>query len=305
MVDNLLKIAIAIPTYNRDEILIDTLLNVFSQDLLPDEVLVIDQSNEHRFEVQSKLDSWHKEGRIKYLRQPNPSLPAARNCALRETRCDVVIFIDDDVVLDPVFVASHRSTYIVNADAVAVAGRVVQRNGWPEVKRPLHWPRVMDYRYFKLDGQTRVDGVANFVGCNHSVRVGYARVLGGYDEEYRGVALREETDFALRIYNSGGLIIFAPEASLYHLAAPSGGCRKKSVLDVSGAVSVFRFAWKFHRILGVGQTLREMWHALRIGLLTKLVMRRPYMFPIVFAKLCSQCLAVVFSRRIASTDVTA
>lgn len=63
------------------------------------------------------------------------------------------------------------------------------------------------------------------MGCNHSARTAILRRLGGYDTNYIGSAFREDTDMAIRIWKSGGLIIFDPEAWLTHLAAPTGGCR--------------------------------------------------------------------------------
>jgi len=290
-----MRIAVAVPSYNRDEILIDTLKEILLQAPPADEVLVIDQSDGHSPTVQSQLDSWQKEARIRYLHQSLPNLPSARNRALRETTCDVVIFIDDDVNLSPGFVEAHRKNYVDNPNVVAVAGRVVQRLGWPKVKRPVQWPRVMDFRYLRLDGDKRIEGIARFTGCNHSVCVDYVQRLGGYDEAYRGVALCEETDLSLRIYRAGGLIVFDPTASLFHLAAPSGGCRRKNHLDISGGLSVMRFAVKHRSVLG-GSFYRECWRSIRLSILTKANLLRFWLLPIVSAqfvlatlKLFKQC----------------
>lgn len=278
-----LRVAVAIPTYGRDEVLIDTLKDVFCQKPPADEVWVIDQSEAHKPEVQLLLDTWHDESRLRYLRQNLPSLPAARNRALRETSCEIVIFIDDDVKLAPGFVLAHSQVYWSNTEVVAVAGRVVQRIALPTPKRAAQWPRFLDYCYFKFDGEERVSGIANFIGCNHSVRADYVKTLGGYDEGYKGVALREETDLALRIYNSGGVIVFEPLASLYHFAAPNGGCRKQDIIDITAALSITRFAWKFRHMLG-SFVLHELWHALRRLLFNKQTLRHPYIIPAVLAK---------------------
>jgi GT2 family glycosyltransferase len=194
-----------------------------------------------------------------------------------------VIFIDDDVKLARGFVEAHRRVYLENPTVVAVAGRVEQTVPWPIVKRPAQWPRFMDYRFFRFDSDQRVNGFANFCGANHSILTKYVRSLGGYDEGYKGVALREETDLALRIYAAGGLIIFEPLASLLHLVAPSGGCRKKDAIDISGAMSIVRFSWKFRRVLR-RFIFGELWHALRLGILNKQVLSRPYLIPAVIAK---------------------
>lgn len=275
-------IAIAIPTYNREQILIETIDQVFLLAPQPDEIIVVDQTPMHEPTVSKRLEEWQYQGKIKLVRQASPSLPAARNVALHTTRCDVVIFIDDDVLLPTRFVEAHKKNYSMSPDVSAVAGRVKQRLGWPQITRPLQWPRVLDYRFLNLDGDMRLERVANFIGCNHSVRVADVLSIGGYDESYRGSALREESDMALRLFLGGKRITFDPEAELYHLAAPSGGCRKRNLLDLSACGSVLRFSFKFRKVLGKHFYL-EVWRALRIGVLNGTNAKNPHLLIASFA----------------------
>src|SRR5436190_18002406 len=101
-------VAVAIPTYLRGQVLLDTIEQVLAQDPSADEVVVVDQTPEHYPEVQAKLQGWHNAGRIKWVHQTTPNLPMARNTAVRESTSDVIIYIDDDVVLVPGFVGHHR-----------------------------------------------------------------------------------------------------------------------------------------------------------------------------------------------------
>jgi GT2 family glycosyltransferase len=279
-----IKIAIAIPTYNRNQVLIDTINEVLKQNPLPDEILIIDQTEQHIDDVEKQLNYWHNQGSIRYIKEFPPGLPKARNRAIKETTCDIIIFIDDDVILTEKFIEHHKANYVSDSKVVAVAGRVEQRLGWPDIKRPTQWNRVLDYRFFRLDSKQRVEGIANFIGCNHSIRVDFVKNIGGYDEEYIGVALREETDLALRIYLSSGLIVFDPMSSLLHLSAPNGGCRKQNSLDVSAGLSVLRFARKYQHVLKKYFYL-EVWHALRISILSKKNLKNIHIMPILISKL--------------------
>jgi GT2 family glycosyltransferase len=285
-----LRVAVAIPTYNRDEVLVDTLRGVLAQEPRADETLVVDQSERHKPEVQAELDRLQAAGEIRYLRQSPPSLTAARNRALRETDCDVVIFIDDDVKLAPDFVAAHRRNYEADAALVAVAGRVVQAVAQaveqavarPDGRRPSRGGQAFDLFRFPLDGDERREGVANFRGCNHSVKVAEVLAWGGYDELFRGVAMREESDLALRIYRRGGKIVFDPAASLFHLAAPSGGCRRRSIYDMSVADSMLLFAFKHLGFLR-SAALSEVWLAFRQAVAYKATLKAPYALPVLSA----------------------
>lgn len=280
MVARSCRIAIAIPTYNRDEVLIDSLRDALRQEPAADEILVIDQSESHLPEVQAELDQAQAAGQIRYLRQFPANLPAARNRALRETTCDIVIFIDDDVRLDDGFVEAHRRNYEQDASLVAVAGRVEQRLGWPQRWNNGPWRQELDYWYLSLDGQERKEGIANFIGANHSVRVAQVLKLGGYDERFRG-ALREESELALRIYRNGGKIVFDPLASLYHFAAPSGGCRTRSYYDLATANGMLLFAFKHMRVLRTAALL-EIWTAFRHSVIHKGTVKYPHRIPVLF-----------------------
>ncbi len=217
-------VCVAIATYNRERVLVDTIKQVLAQDPPADEVLVIDQTQEHGPDTESYLAEADRAGRIRWLKQDVPNLPAARNRALWETRCDVILFIDDDVMLTPGFVWQHQKNYR-DRGVTAVAGRTLQPRGFPYPNRQPPWPRLMDYHCLPLNKTERVEGIASFAGGNHSVRTAFLRNIGGYDENYLGYAYREDSDAAIRIWKAGGMIVFDPLAELEHLAVPSGGCR--------------------------------------------------------------------------------
>jgi GT2 family glycosyltransferase len=63
------------------------------------------------------------------------------------------------------------------------------------------------------------------MGCNHSARAKVLKQVHGYDMNYRGQSLFEETDLAIRIWKSGGIIVYDPTVHLFHYFAPVGGCR--------------------------------------------------------------------------------
>jgi GT2 family glycosyltransferase len=184
-----------------------------------------------------------------------------------------VIFVDDDVELAPGFVAAHARNYC--DDTVwAVAGRIRQRLGWPRRWRPSRWRKELDYRFFNFEGTERRE-VGSFGGVNHSVRRRRVLDLGGYDEGYTGVALREEGDLALRILEAGGRIVFDPDACLLHLSAPAGGCRVAQWGDMTAALCNLRFVRKHWRRLGWVSVL-ELWHTWRLGVLNRRNLRSPW-----------------------------
>lgn len=221
-----LTVCLAIPTFRREQVLVDTVTHVLALAPAPSEILVVDQTPEHLPATATFLEARHEAGEIRWIKQSDPNLPAARNRALRETTCDIVLFLDDDVVPVHDLVARHRRNYQDPAVA-AVAGRVTQAHGIPVPRRRRPWPRMLDYKYLRRDLDERVEGVATVPGCNHSVRREAILRLGGYDENFLGWAFREDSDFAIRLWQSGATIVHDPEAGITHLACPAGGCRIK------------------------------------------------------------------------------
>ena len=265
---------VAIPTFGREEVLLSTIQAVLAQSPPADEIIVVDQTSAHSPNFEIVLEEFQRKRAIRYIRQSPPNLPAARNRALDETECDVVVFIDDDVELYEGFVEAHRQNYISCPGLAAVAGRVTRKLPWQAAKSPQQWPRAMDFRFFDFDGQERVEDIANFNGANHSVQVSTARKYGGYDVKFTGVALREDTDLALRLFLGGEKVVFDPSAHLYHLFAPMGGCRVEEWGDFTIAQNLIYFSRK-HRQALAGYGTFELWRAYRLGVLNRSNLWRP------------------------------
>ena len=222
--DHKLTVCVAIPTYNREGVLVDTLSQVLTQHPRADEVLVIDQTASHEPETERYLASAHRKGWIRWIKHFPAKLNGARNRALTETKCDILVLIDDDVDLVPAFIAKHARNF-TDPDVVAVAGRTIQARGNMPAARATPWVKALGYKPFALDHTERIEGVANFIGANHSLRVTAVREMGGYDENYFA-PLYDESDLALELCKINKKIIFDPEAEVYHKQAASGGVRE-------------------------------------------------------------------------------
>ncbi len=217
---------IAIPTLNREEVLIDTIHNVLTQSVKDIELIVVDQTEKHKDETIAELAKI-KDERFRYFRVEPKSVTAARNFALKKANADIIIYIDDDVVLKNMFVHEHLKVYCDKPDVSAVAGRVNQK-GFPNHGEVLHFNK-----YGMTEGifSTNKSGYTNsFPGGNCSMKVDAARFVNGFDTRYYGNSFREESDMAHKIDKAGYKIYFEPKAALLHLATPYGGNRTKKEL---------------------------------------------------------------------------
>lgn len=216
-------ITIAIPTYNRGAILVQTLASLTGMKT-DAEILVVDQTREQPPDVDAKLRAWEAAGQIRVVRLTEPSIPRAMNIALREAKHDRVLFLDDDSAPAPGCLAAHERA-LSEPGVWAVVGQVLQPGEEPEHfdEATLRGGAIRDIE-FRFNHDTACD-VQNVIACNLSVLRDRALSIGGFDENYIAVAYRFETDFALRVAGAGGRVRFEPAAQVRHLKIPTGGVR--------------------------------------------------------------------------------
>ena len=92
-------ISVIIPSYNRANLLKETLESVFAQTYTDYEVLVIDDgSTDNTEEVVSALlaDNSEWQCKVRYIKQPNVGVSAARNHGIFEARGEWIAFLDSD-----------------------------------------------------------------------------------------------------------------------------------------------------------------------------------------------------------------
>jgi GT2 family glycosyltransferase len=217
------SVDVIIPTRNREEHALAAISMLLKEDYPRYRVLVVDQSDALSEELHRLAGD---DPRVIYHRAPPEGLPAARNEGIRISDAEFVIYIDDDVIPEPGFIAGHVRAY--EDDRVgAVAGRIMEKNrkdvfghsGKPG--RIHYWTGKLE-RNFTGNEYRDVDSVG---GGNMSFRRKALDAAGGFDRGYGGAYLFEETDVALAVRRKGYRIRYSPHAALTHLAAPGGGCR--------------------------------------------------------------------------------
>jgi GT2 family glycosyltransferase len=216
-------ITVAIPTYNRGTILVETIERLLALEPKTAEILIVDQTPSHSPEIAARLDAWSSRGQIRWERLDEPSVPAAMNHALRIATQPVVLFLDDDLIPAPSLAGVHLRSH---GDGIwAVVGQVLQPGEEPghfEESR-LHRGALRDLEFpFRHDAAMDVE---NVMAGNLSVVRERALSIGGFDERFLYAAYRFESDFARRVIAAGGRIRFEPAAQIRHLKLPTGGVR--------------------------------------------------------------------------------
>lgn len=120
----MLRITVAVITYNRSKYLRETLAGLVKQDYPPDrwELLVIDNNSKDDTAdaVAAFMASTPSPRRIVETRQ---GLDHGRNRAVAEARGDVIAFLDDDVIVEPDWLSRISEPFAsVNSHAIGIVG---------------------------------------------------------------------------------------------------------------------------------------------------------------------------------------
>lgn len=229
------SVSLIVPTLNRGPVLLDLLRNIneltWVAQRRPLQVVIVDQSDVPVFEESGYPTDLNFT--LTYEHITVRGLPNARNVALTKATGDYLVFIDDDVVLDPHFIEEHIGQFS-DAAIGAVAGRVVEDSFIKKVAAdtPDTMYGINDYgKYYPLRGGNSRNFVLGFPGGNFSVRRSIVTQIGKFDTRYAGTSQLEETDYAYRIRKAGYKILFNPAAVLLHLRVPSGGCRVPTLFE--------------------------------------------------------------------------
>jgi len=217
-----MKISVVIPTLNRERVLVDTIAKVLEDKYSDFEVIVVDQTERHEPETDRALRQFGSK--IKLVKESVKSLPHARNQGVKQASGEIILFLDDDIIPKPGLLAAHASRY-GDPKVGGVGGRIVAAGdeGKPEPKKIVTitpWAAFKDYFY-----ATHTEEVATVRGANMSFRRDVYVRTGGFDENYVGNAMREETDFSFRVRKLGYRLVFEPTAEVFHLLTPAGGAR--------------------------------------------------------------------------------
>lgn len=163
----------------------------------------------------------------RYVVEHRPGLDFARNRALDEARTAWVAFVDDDVVVDPVWFRGVRRALLDHPDAAAVTGLVLplrldtdaqvlfeRRGGFRPGVLPRRIGAVAEH-----DDVHPAGGARFGTGANMAVHVPTVRSIGGFDPALdRGAPMPGGGDLDLfqRLVRAGHAVAYEPACLVFH-----------------------------------------------------------------------------------------
>lgn len=260
----MIRATIQLCTYNRAELLARVLEACFDQTIGGDayEVVLVDDGSSD--ETPSVIETARGRATCGFtvVVQRNAGLAGARNAGIARAAGERIIFIDDDVLPIPTFVAEHLRAAERHPQAI-VRGGAIEVESMDELPPPVWSIRNYSGNYFWT--------------TNVSVPLERIRAIGGFDESFSEYGW-EDIDVGLRLRAAGVRAIFHPAALVYHVKPPPRGANVEKAIaqaraQARTAVRLVRRHpnWRAYLATGINPVQRGFHGTLRrIGLDTRL-----------------------------------
>ena len=120
-------ISIIICTYNREKY-IRPLLESIAKNEYPTtdyEIVLVDNNcTDNTQGVCEHFAAAHKEVAFRYVIEPEQGLSAARNKGIKEAKGDIIIYVDDDALVDSDYIRIYAEHFAVHPDTMAAGGPI-------------------------------------------------------------------------------------------------------------------------------------------------------------------------------------
>jgi len=213
-----LSASVIVPTYNRPTALARTLAALRDMDFPADrlEIVVVDSGGD-----ESSAERLAGQNGALYSRHPDRGVAAARNHGASLASGELLMFVDDDIVVEVSNLRQHEAIHMSHDDCL-VSGH------WefdPELRQRLVRSSLGRWRLEYEDLYNRPDGVAGdahhgqvhprtLSAANLSIRADTFSSLDGFDERFPVGA--EDQDLTWRAAKAGCLLVYDYEIPVIH-----------------------------------------------------------------------------------------
>lgn len=216
-------LSVIIPTCNRAGSLKRLLKSLDSLEYLNSvqvEVLIVDNGSTDEtgnFLLQEQVES--RKFSFRVLEEREKGKASALNCGLRESKGEILVILDDDVVVAPDWLVklldAHRET-----EFDAIQGKVLP--GLDPQGKSADPQRLREYNIPIIDYGDRVCEIRGLTGTNMSFKREVFEKVGYFDVRLGPGAsgFSEDTEYSMRIRNAGFKIGYTPHALVYHELNP-------------------------------------------------------------------------------------
>ena len=237
------RVCVGIVTKNRDRYLSNCIDSIFLQSRLPDQIIVFNDASTDNTEAITKQkfeEGSRRNIKFNYLHSKKTKAQGfGRNRILEKCYCDIIVFVDDDVLCLKSWLSNLLMAYN-NSSIGSVGGPALRVNKELQTVWEINHT-VNNLNTINKYGELR-DFSDNWIpsipvethvlrGANMSFRRDILERVGGFDESYFGRAWLEDVDPQVSIRKLGYKIIYDPNIIVLHRAIRTGGANPPNQKD--------------------------------------------------------------------------
>ncbi len=222
-------ISVILCTYNRDRYIYNVLKSIADGDMPHTEyeiVLVDNNSNDNTKGECQRFVANFPNVALRYCFEEKQGLSHARNCGITNAHGDLLVYVDDDAIVNNEYLSTYADFFKRNSDAVAAGGPILpQYDGCEEPEWMSHYTRQLVTGKLWFGNNEREFPRNAFPGGGNAAyrksvfeKVGLFNVdLGRKGDSLIGA---EEKDLFDKMTTQGMKFYYLPTAILYHLIPP-------------------------------------------------------------------------------------
>ena len=218
-------LSVIICTYNREKY-IGGLLECIAANTLPNseyEVLLVDNNcTDGTHDVCMAFAASHPDVSFRYVYERQQGLSAARNKGIAEAKGDILVYVDDDALIDGGYLQTYSDFFAKTPAAYAAGGPIEPLYETSEPKWMSPYVKALLTAYMNYGDKVRLYPRGRYPGGgNAAYRADVFKTVGLFNTALgrNGESLMgsEEKDIFDKMRRRGMAVYYLPEAVLHHI----------------------------------------------------------------------------------------
>lgn len=222
-----MMLSVILCTYNRERYIYNVLQSIAAGGFGDYEIVLVNNNSTDGTESEcQRFAKDHPEVAMRYCVEKQQGLSYARNRGITESQGEVLVYVDDDAVVNREYLQTYADFFNRNKEAVAAGGPITPRyDGCEEPSWMSHYTRQLVTGELNLGTREREFPKGAFPGGgNAAYRKSVFNEVGLFNVELgrKGNSLigAEEKDLFDKMTSRGMKFYYLPNAILYHLIPP-------------------------------------------------------------------------------------
>ncbi len=218
-------LSVILCTYNRDKYLYNVLKSIAENDLDPNQYEIVLVNNNCTDNTESECQRFQHDFPnvvLRCFKETQQGLSYARNRGIQEAKGDLLVYVDDDALVNEAYLRTYADFFAQHPEADAAGGPIIPQYETSEPAWMSHYIKMLLTGY-KYNGEQVKEFAPNDYpgGGNAAYRAAVFQQVGLFNVDLgrkgNNLFASEEKDIFDKMRTAGMRIFYLPNAILYHL----------------------------------------------------------------------------------------